>query len=110
MAVHSGGREARTHVRICERFVRCTFIECSLETGRTHQIRVHLAHLGYPLVGDVVYGGNRGEPCFDRQALHAWRLGLIHPRSGELMHWELPLPEDFAQLLVALRELPRNES
>ncbi|WP_417071239.1 23S rRNA pseudouridine(1911/1915/1917) synthase RluD [Niveibacterium terrae] len=103
MAVHSGGREARTQVRVCERFERCTLVECSLETGRTHQIRVHMAHLGHPLVGDAVYGGNRGEPVFHRQALHAWRLGLIHPRTGEAMHWESALPEDFAALLAGLR-------
>jgi len=104
MAVVPGAREARTQVRIRERFARCTLVECSLETGRTHQIRVHMAHLGHPLVGDATYGGQRGEPAFGRQALHAWRLGLIHPRTREALSWESPLPADFSDLLAALRE------
>jgi 23S rRNA pseudouridine1911/1915/1917 synthase len=86
MAVVRGahGREARTHFEIRERFARCTLIECQLETGRTHQIRVHLASLGHPLAGDPVYGKTcSGDPrldAFSRQALHAWRLGLGAPR------------------------------
>jgi len=104
MAVVSGAREARTQVRVRERFARCTLVECSLETGRTHQIRVHMAHLGHPLVGDSTYGGQRGEPAFGRQALHAWRLGLIHPRTREALSWESPLPADFADLLASLRK------
>nr|WP_221229544.1 RluA family pseudouridine synthase [Niveibacterium umoris] len=102
MAVVSGAREARTHVKVCERFERCTLVECALETGRTHQIRVHMAHLGHPLVGDTLYGGGRGEPVFHRQALHAWRLGLIHPATREAMAWETALPPDFASLLETL--------
>lgn len=108
MAVVAGGREARTHFESRERFGDCALVACSLETGRTHQIRVHLAHLGHPLVGDPVYGRKRAaRPMlaqFPRQALHARRLGLTHPASGERLHWEVALPEDFAGLLKSLRE------
>jgi 23S rRNA pseudouridine1911/1915/1917 synthase len=103
MAVVGGAREARTHVRVKERFATTTLVECSLETGRTHQIRVHMAHVGHPLVGDTIYGGGRGEPKFERQALHAWRLGLIHPTTREPMQWDSELPADFAALLAGLR-------
>lgn len=105
MSVIDSGKPARTHYQVIESFADCTLVECSLETGRTHQIRVHLASLGHPLVGDAIYGGNRaGGPAFGRQALHARRLGLIHPASGLAMEWEAPLPEDFAGLLERLRE------
>jgi len=108
MAVVPGAREARTHYVVREQFEKCTLVECSLETGRTHQIRVHMAHLNHPLVGDAVYArGKTGVALLDtfaRQALHAWRLGLIHPESGAPMQWESPLPGDFAALLAALRE------
>ncbi|WP_232096570.1 23S rRNA pseudouridine(1911/1915/1917) synthase RluD [Denitratisoma oestradiolicum] len=107
MAVVAGGREARTHYQVLERFPRATLVECRLDTGRTHQIRVHMASLGHPLVGDETYGRRRtGDALLDafpRQALHAWRLGLIHPENGETMHWESPPPADFAQLLAELR-------
>lgn len=108
MAVVGGGREARTHYVIRERFTRCTLLECRLETGRTHQIRVHMANIGHPLVGDDVYGGRRvlGDPrldTFPRQALHAWRLALEHPNSGEELAWEAPVPADMADLLASLR-------
>ncbi len=103
MAVVDEAREARTHVRVCERFKTATLVECSLETGRTHQIRVHMAHIGHPLVGDAVYGGARGLPQFGRQALHAWRLGLIHPATRLALHWDSELPADFAALLASLR-------
>jgi 23S rRNA pseudouridine1911/1915/1917 synthase len=103
-----GGKEARTHVRLREQFARCTLVECQLETGRTHQIRVHMAKIGHALVGDPVYGKSRcGDALLDafpRQALHAWRLALIHPHSGEEMRWKVPLPADFAALLDALSE------
>lgn len=103
-----GGREARTHYTVRERFNRCTLVECRLETGRTHQIRVHMASIGHPLVGDPAYGKSKsGDPwldAFPRQALHAFRLALIHPDSGVEMAWESPLPTDFAALLEALRE------
>jgi 23S rRNA pseudouridine1911/1915/1917 synthase len=106
--VKQGGREARTHYEVRERFNRCTLVECRLETGRTHQIRVHMASIGHPLVGDPVYGKTKsGDPwldAFPRQALHAWRLALVHPVSGIAKQWEAPLPADFAALLEALSE------
>ncbi len=107
MAVVGGGRAARTHYRVLERFDRATLLECALETGRTHQIRVHMAEIGHPLVGDPVYGPRRKAlPAladFPRQALHAWRLALAHPATHAEMIWEAPLPADFAQLLEAFR-------
>ncbi|UCV05392.1 23S rRNA pseudouridine(1911/1915/1917) synthase RluD [Dechloromonas denitrificans] len=99
-----GGKPALTWFRIMEKFPYCTFIECSLETGRTHQIRVHMASLHHPLVGDQVYGKpNAKLPVFPRQALHATRLGLVHPLSGFKMQWEVPMPEDMRNLLDSLR-------
>jgi len=107
MAVVIGGKPARTHYRVVERFPTCTLIECSLETGRTHQIRVHLEHVGHPLVGDPVYGRSinrvpRG-PAFGRQFLHARKLGLVHPLTGKPMVWKSPLPDDMDELLEQLR-------
>jgi len=106
--VKQGGKEARTHYEPKERFAACTLVECRLETGRTHQIRVHMASIGHPLVGDPVYGkaksGDALLDAFPRQALHAWRLALVHPLDGREMAWETPLPTDFAALLEALRE------
>lgn len=94
MAVVAGGRSARTRVRAVERRGGHTLVQCDLETGRTHQIRVHLAALGHPVVGDDVYGRRRpGEP--DRPLLHALRLRLRHPRTGEPMTFEAPPPADF---------------
>jgi 23S rRNA pseudouridine1911/1915/1917 synthase len=107
MAVVAGGRSARTHFHVLERFAGATLLRCRLDTGRTHQIRVHMAHVGHPLLGDPVYGARRGlilADGFRRQALHAWRLGLRHPASGAAMQWEAPPPPDFAALLAALRE------
>lgn len=105
--VKSGGKEARTHYEVRERFGNCSLVECRLETGRTHQIRVHMTSIGHPLVGDPVYGkskcGDATLDAFPRQALHAWQLALIHPDSREEMHWESPLPADFATLLETLR-------
>jgi 23S rRNA pseudouridine1911/1915/1917 synthase len=115
MAVRADGREAVTNFRIEERFRAHTLLRVRLETGRTHQIRVHLAQVGLPLVGDPVYGGRRrliaGEAAglnallqsFKRQALHAQRLTLAHPRSGDERVFEAPLPADFEPLLAALR-------
>ncbi|MEP6943043.1 MAG: RluA family pseudouridine synthase [Betaproteobacteria bacterium] len=102
MAVVVGGKAAVTHYEVRERLGDCTLLACRLETGRTHQIRVHLASIGHPLIGDPTYGRARGI-AFGRQALHAWKLGLIHPVSGEPMQWESPMPEDFAALLAGLR-------
>ncbi|MBI4995910.1 MAG: 23S rRNA pseudouridine(1911/1915/1917) synthase RluD [Rhodocyclales bacterium] len=101
------GRDALTHYAPRERFAAATLVECRLATGRTHQIRVHMSSIGHPLVGDPVYGRRRSaDPVLDafpRQALHAWRLALIHPATGEEMSWEAPLPDDFSALLVACR-------
>ncbi|HRE30424.1 MAG TPA: 23S rRNA pseudouridine(1911/1915/1917) synthase RluD [Candidatus Berkiella sp.] len=111
MAVVNGGKPARTHYRCKMRYRGFTLLEVKLETGRTHQIRVHFAHQGLPLVGDTVYGWRYKLPpqstqelqqqllVFKRQALHAWRLSLQHPVRDEKMTWEAPLPEDFANLL-----------
>jgi len=102
MAVVATGRPARTHFAVVERFGSATLLRCRLETGRTHQIRVHLASLGHPLVGDPAYG-RKGTLAFARQALHAFRLGLSHPLTREDCAWESPLPADFAGLLALLR-------
>ena len=105
--VRAGGKEARTHYAVLERFAKATLLECRLETGRTHQIRVHLASIKHPLAGDPVYGktksGDARLDAFPRQALHAWRLALRHPATAEDMAWESPLPADFAALLEELR-------
>jgi 23S rRNA pseudouridine1911/1915/1917 synthase len=102
MAVVESGKPAVTHYRVRERLPAHTFIECDLETGRTHQIRVHLASIGHPLEGDPAYAG-RAPRLIARQALHAWRLGFLHPASGQAVRFESPLPEDLATLLEALR-------
>ncbi len=117
MAVVAAGRPARTHVDVVERFGGATLVRCRLETGRTHQIRVHLAALGHPLVGDPTYRGRRavarGLPAaalaFARQALHAQRLGLVHPVTRAPMQWESAPPADFAALVAALRAGARQE-
>jgi 23S rRNA pseudouridine1911/1915/1917 synthase len=115
MAVVEGGREARTRYRVIERFRAQTHVEVELETGRTHQIRVHLAHVRAPLVGDPVYGGRPRLPRqstpelraalqgFRRQALHASRIAFAHPATGEDLAFESPLPDDLRALLAALR-------
>ena len=107
MAVREDGKDAITHFRLRERYRNHTALECRLETGRTHQIRVHMAHIGHPLVGDATYGkAKSADPrldAFPRQALHAWQLGLIHPRSGEACRWQSALPADFDELLQRLR-------
>jgi 23S rRNA pseudouridine1911/1915/1917 synthase len=116
MAVTSAGKPAVTHYRVLERFRAHSYLQVNLETGRTHQIRVHLAHIRYPLVGDPLYGGRLRIPAgasgelqetlrrFRRQALHAMTLGLSHPESGEWMEWEQEIPEDMQLLLKVLRE------
>jgi len=116
MAVSQRGRPAVTHYRVAERFRAHTHVRVQLETGRTHQIRVHMAHIRYPLFGDPVYGGRLRIPPksseqftealrnFRRQALHAVRLGLTHPESGKVMQWQAPLPADMEYLLHVLRE------
>jgi 23S rRNA pseudouridine1911/1915/1917 synthase len=113
--VHIGGKEAITHYRLAERFGHYTHVRCMLETGRTHQIRVHMAHIKHPLVGDPLYAGRPRIPkgasdtlidtlrSFGRQALHAKRLALYHPETDEEISWEVDLPEDMQQLLAVLR-------
>jgi 23S rRNA pseudouridine1911/1915/1917 synthase len=120
MAVVSSGKPAVTHYRLLERFAAHTHIQCKLESGRTHQIRVHMTHVRHPLVGDPVYGGRLRLPkgtteelrqalaAFSRQALHARRLTLEHPETGETLSWEVPLPEDMVQLIEALRKHARE--
>jgi len=112
MAVVSNGKEARTHYQVLEELPFHTLIVCRLETGRTHQIRVHMQSLGFPLAGDPVYGARPRawpEPIrqtlqqFGRQALHARRLALLHPETDEMMSWEVQLPEDMQGLLEVLR-------
>jgi len=114
--VHHGGKPAVTHYRVEEKFRAHTLVRASLETGRTHQIRVHMAHIQHPLVGDSVYGGRLKLPksCsetlatqlrqFKRQALHACKLSLIHPGTGETLSWQVELPKDMVTLIAALRE------
>jgi 23S rRNA pseudouridine1911/1915/1917 synthase len=105
MTVSRRGKSARTGYRVLERFGRAALVECRLETGRTHQIRVHFQHIGHPLVGDPVYRrGARHRIAFARQALHASELTLTHPRSGKQLTWRAPPPPDFERLLRALRE------
>jgi 23S rRNA pseudouridine1911/1915/1917 synthase len=114
MAVVPGGRPSRTLWWVRERFPGAALVECRLVTGRTHQVRVHMAHIGHALVGDQTYAGkqwrNLDDPAlaaacrsFPRQALHAWRLTLTHPASGEPMTFEAPLPADLLALLEVLR-------
>lgn len=115
MAVIEGGKEAITHYRIEERFRHHTLLRVALETGRTHQIRVHLTANNMPIVGDQLYGGRPRVPAgisgelrealqtFPRQALHATRLGLVHPMTEEVLEWEAPVPADMEALLALLR-------
>lgn len=103
MAVVSGGRPATTRYRVVERFRACSLIEATLVTGRTHQIRVHFAHAGHPVVGDPVYGWRHPSLEIGRQALHAWRLEFRHPTSGEALVFQAPLPADFAAAVARAR-------
>ena len=103
MAVVGTGKPAVTHYRVKRRFAAHTLLECDLETGRTHQIRVHLAEIGHPLEGDPDYGA-RGARRLGRQALHAWKLAFRHPASGKVLRFESPLPADFRALLAALEK------
>ena len=101
-AVVDGGKHAVTHFQVIERFGDYTLVECRLETGRTHQIRVHMNYIGFPLVGDPKYGPKKTID-FGGQVLHAGVLGFNHPRTGEYLEFSSPLPEDFQQLLTSLR-------
>lgn len=99
------GKHAVTHVHVLKRYRDYTYVKCQLETGRTHQIRVHMAHIGHPLLGDTVYGGTRKSPYkLEGQCLHAEILGFIHPVTGEYIETKAPLPEYFQHLLEALPE------
>jgi len=114
MAIRQGGRDAVTHYRVIKRYRAHTHVRVQLETGRTHQIRVHLTHAGYPIVGDRVYGGRLAQPKgateelrvalrgFPRQALHAARLQLEHPVTGKPLEVQAPLPQDMRSLLATL--------
>jgi 23S rRNA pseudouridine1911/1915/1917 synthase len=122
MAVVPGGKESLTHYRVEERFRAHTLVRVQLETGRTHQIRVHMAHQHIPILGDPVYGGRLRLPPgagselqaqltgFRRQALHAARLTLTHPSSGETVSWSAPLPADMTRLLETLRTDARQHA
>jgi 23S rRNA pseudouridine1911/1915/1917 synthase len=104
MAVTERGKPSRTTYRVLERFGEAALVECRLDTGRTHQIRVHFQHIRHPLVGDTVYRrGTRHGLTFPRQALHATELSLVHPASGKTMTWHADLPADMKQLLKKLR-------
>ncbi|MFI3184396.1 MAG: 23S rRNA pseudouridine(1911/1915/1917) synthase RluD [Methylococcaceae bacterium] len=119
-AVRENGKSAVTHYRVGQRFTRHTLVQVKLETGRTHQIRVHMAHIRFPLLGDQVYGGRFQMPAdcseqlekelrsFKRQALHAARLGLQHPVTDEYCEWEQAMPDDMIRLLAALAENERS--
>jgi 23S rRNA pseudouridine1911/1915/1917 synthase len=101
MAIDPGGRSATSHYRTLATLARHTLVEVRIETGRTHQIRVHMASIGHPVAGDLVYGGH-GRPGLARQFLHASRLGFSHPRTGEWMEVESPLPADLSEVLERL--------
>ncbi len=104
MAVDVGGREAVTDFQVTERFGRYTLVRCKLRTGRTHQIRVHMRHIGHPIVGDKTYGVKNEEFTLPGQLLHAGEIGFIHPSTGEKMSFSAPLPEDFRHVLDILRK------
>jgi 23S rRNA pseudouridine1911/1915/1917 synthase len=120
MTVTTAGRPATSHYRVITRFDAYTDVEVTLETGRTHQIRVHMAHIGHPLVGDTLYSGRSRPPAgkddtlrvfitgFPRQALHAAKLEFNHPTSGEALSFESPLPDDYLELLQALRDAQKK--
>ena len=104
MAINrTNGKRAVTHYRVLKRFSRFTYIECQLETGRTHQIRVHMASLGHPLRGDTVYSTAKSPYTLEGQCLHAMTLGFIHPRTGEYIECTAPLPEYFEHLLEIMK-------
>ena len=103
MAVVANGRPAVTHWTVLERFPGFTYVECRLETGRTHQIRVHMAHIGHPILGDTVYGNKKPVPGLQGQCLHAVRLRFLHPRTGEMVELSCGLPEAFQVQLQKCR-------
>ena len=100
---HKNGKSAVTHFKVLERFGKYTYVQCELETGRTHQIRVHMASIGHPLLGDEVYGSAKQPYKTSGQVLHAKVFGFVHPTTGEYMEFETPLPDYFEDLLKKLR-------
>ncbi|HEY0338719.1 MAG TPA: RluA family pseudouridine synthase, partial [Burkholderiales bacterium] len=111
MAVIARGKAAVTHYRVIARYAEATLLQCRLETGRTHQIRVHLASIGHPIVGDPVYGRRADRVRtrdFHRQALHAQELGLIHPLSHQPISWRAPIPEDMERLIATYETHSRH--
>lgn len=102
------GRSAVTHYQVLRRFGHYTYLECRLETGRTHQIRVHMASIGHPLLGDEVYGPHKCPFSLQGQTLHAAVFGFIHPRTGEYLEFTAPLPEYFEKLLKQLENSTRT--
>ena len=102
MAVIQGGRRAVTHIEPVEQYKEFTLVRCRLETGRTHQIRVHMASLHHPILGDSVYGPKKCPFTLNGQMLHAGVLGFVHPGTGEYMEFESPLPEYFTRIINAL--------
>ena len=106
MAVIARGRHAVTHYEVVKRYSDTTLLRCRLETGRTHQIRVHLSSIRHPIVGDPVYGRRRSTITFPRQALHAERLALKHPETGRVMRWRAPAPLDMRNLFETVRKRP----
>ena len=111
MAVVVGGRDAITHYEVIEEFTGYSYLKLNLETGRTHQIRVHMSYKGHPIIGDTVYGGGKttfekaNAPLLDGQILHAKELSFPHPKTKEIMHFECDLPSNFETLLEKLRKL-----
>lgn len=103
MAIVQGGREAVTHFNVLERFGKYTLVECILETGRTHQIRVHMASIGHSIVGDPLYGIKKEKFSLNGQLLHAKTIGFIHPKTGEIMEFTSELPEHFTNIIEKLR-------
>jgi 23S rRNA pseudouridine1911/1915/1917 synthase len=104
MAINEkNGKSAVTHVRVLERLKNATYIECTLETGRTHQIRVHLSSLGHPLLGDELYGDTKNKYGLQGQTLHAYLIGFHHPRDGRYIELTAPIPAYFTELLERLR-------
>ena len=108
MAIIEGGREAVTHFKVLERFGQFTLVECTLQTGRTHQIRVHMAALGHNIVGDPVYGIKKDREKGKGQLLHAKTIGFTHPKTGELMEFTSELPKEFMAVLNKLRTNSKN--
>ena len=105
MAVDKNGKEAITHFKVLKRFDKCTLLEVNIETGRTHQIRVHLSHIGYPIIGDDVYSNGKNRWNVKGQCLHAKSLDFKHPITGKLIHIEAPLPKYFTDILKELKSI-----